>query len=78
MFYTANRAHHADVGGMSAGSMPLSREIYQEGIIIPPIKLEEDGRINEMFMKILNDANIGCGGSLWIFVIATNMLCATG
>jgi N-methylhydantoinase B len=53
MFYTANRAHHADVGGMSAGSMPLSREIYQEGIIIPPIKLEEDGRINEMFMKIL-------------------------
>src|SRR3984957_13669053 len=31
-FYVANRAHHADVGGMSPGSMPLAREIYQEGI----------------------------------------------
>ena len=30
-FYVANRAHHADVGGMSPGSMPLAREIYQEG-----------------------------------------------
>src|SRR5947207_8715644 len=29
MFYVANRAHHADVGGMSPGSMPLAREIYQ-------------------------------------------------
>src|SRR5258708_9261746 len=31
-FYLANRAHHADVGGMSPGSMPLAREIYQEGL----------------------------------------------
>ncbi len=39
VFYVANRAHHADVGGMSPGSMPLAREIYQEGIRIPPILL---------------------------------------
>src|SRR5580700_5513570 len=38
-FYVANRAHHADVGGMSPGSMPLAREIYQEGIRIPPVLL---------------------------------------
>jgi N-methylhydantoinase B/oxoprolinase/acetone carboxylase alpha subunit len=38
-FYVANRAHHSDVGGMSPGSMPLAREIFQEGLIIPPIKL---------------------------------------
>ena len=38
-FYVANRAHHSDVGGMSPGSMPLAREIYQEGLIIPPIHL---------------------------------------
>jgi N-methylhydantoinase B/oxoprolinase/acetone carboxylase alpha subunit len=38
-FYVANRAHHSDVGGMSPGSMPVAREIYQEGLIIPPIKL---------------------------------------
>src|SRR5450755_4007322 len=38
-FYVANRAHHADVGGMSPGSMPLARENYQEGVGIPPILL---------------------------------------
>src|SRR5579875_3293773 len=38
-FYTASRAHHADVGGMYAGSMGPAREIYQEGIRIPPILL---------------------------------------
>ena len=38
-FFVANRAHHSDVGGMSPGSMPLAREIFQEGLIIPPIRL---------------------------------------
>ncbi len=47
MGFVANRAHHADVGGMSAGSMPMSEELYQEGVIIPPIKLVQDGRINQ-------------------------------
>jgi len=37
--YVASRAHHSDVGGMSPGSMPLAREIYQEGLRIPPILL---------------------------------------
>lgn len=37
--YTATRAHHADVGGMAPGSMPMSRELYQEGLIIPPTLL---------------------------------------
>jgi N-methylhydantoinase B/oxoprolinase/acetone carboxylase alpha subunit len=44
-FYAANRAHHSDVGGMSPGSMPLAREIYQEGLIIPPVKLVRSGAI---------------------------------
>ncbi|HEV2422196.1 MAG TPA: hydantoinase B/oxoprolinase family protein [Candidatus Acidoferrales bacterium] len=44
-FYVANRAHHADVGGAQAGSMSLSREIFQEGIRIPPVKIFENGRI---------------------------------
>ena len=38
-FYVANRAHHADVGGMYPGSMGPCREIAQEGIRIPPVKL---------------------------------------
>jgi N-methylhydantoinase B len=38
--FAVTRAHHSDVGGMSPGSMPSgSREIYQEGIIIPPVRL---------------------------------------
>ncbi len=41
-FFVASRAHHADVGGMSPGSLPLSTELYQEGIILPPVRLTED------------------------------------
>src|SRR5215472_7650203 len=46
-FYVASRAHHADVGGMYPGSMGTCREIYQEGVRIPPIKLMEGGRMQE-------------------------------
>ena len=42
-FYVANRAHHSDVGGMSPGSMPVAREIYQEGLILPPVRLARRG-----------------------------------
>ncbi|KHK01189.1 hydantoinase B/oxoprolinase family protein [Desulfovibrio sp. TomC] len=45
LFYVASRAHHADVGGMAAGSMPLSTSIYQEGLIIPPLKVVAGGEI---------------------------------
>lgn len=51
--FAANRAHHADVGGISAGSMPTATEIYQEGIIIPPIKLWEAGRANEAALALI-------------------------
>lgn len=44
-FYVANRAHHSDVGGMSPGSMPVAREIFQEGLILPPVRLVRRGRI---------------------------------
>ncbi len=52
-FYVASRAHHADVGGMSPGSMPLAREVYQEGLIIPPIKLVERGRMNQAVLSLI-------------------------
>jgi len=45
--FVASRAHHADVGGSAAGSMSIAREIYQEGIIIPPVKLYERGQQNQ-------------------------------
>jgi len=52
-FFVASRAHHADIGGMSPGSMPLSTEIYQEGLIIPPLKLVEAGRRNEALWELI-------------------------
>lgn len=52
-YFVANRAHHADVGGMSPGSMPLSTEIFQEGIIIPPVKLEAGGKLNRDLLRII-------------------------
>ena len=42
--YAAVRAHHADVGGMSPGSMPFgATELVQEGLIVPPVRLERAG-----------------------------------
>ncbi len=52
-FFVASRAHHADVGGMSPGSMPLASEIYQEGLIIPPVKLVEAGQTNQAVLDII-------------------------
>ena len=51
--YVANRAHHADVGGISPGSMPIATELYQEGIIIPPIKLWQRGQLNEAALALI-------------------------
>jgi len=44
-FYVASRAHHADVGGTYPGSMGPCREIYQEGLRIPPVKIMREGKI---------------------------------
>jgi N-methylhydantoinase B len=52
-FYVAARAHHSDVGGMSPGSMPLSQEIFQEGIRIPPLKLYSRGKLDRSLLQFL-------------------------
>jgi len=45
--YAVSRAHHADVGGMTPGSMPAgAREIQQEGLRLPPIRLASDGEVD--------------------------------
>ena len=51
--FVANRAHHADVGGMVPGSMPVATEIFQEGLRIPPLKLWEGGRRNEAAWSLI-------------------------
>src|SRR6202043_1915287 len=52
-FYVASRAHHADVGGAYAGSMGLCREIYQEGLRIPPVKIMRAGKIERDILALL-------------------------
>jgi N-methylhydantoinase B len=51
--YTATRAHHADIGGMAPGSMPMSRELYQEGLIIPPLLMIERGSPNTALLELI-------------------------
>ncbi len=56
LFFIANRAHHSDIGGMTPGSMPLATEIFQEGLIIPPVKLIKKGDIDkDLFELILSN-----------------------
>ena len=52
--YVANMAHHVDVGGGAPASVGAFREVYQEGIIIPPVKLVASGEIvDDVFRLIL-------------------------
>ena len=52
-FYAAARAHHADVGGMYAGSMGPAQEIYQEGLRIPPVLLMRAGEMVSGILAVL-------------------------
>ena len=52
-FFVANRAHHADVGGMTPGSMPLATSVIQEGIRIPPVKLVQAGEIDTDLWELI-------------------------
>ena len=53
-FYVGSRGHHADIGGISPGSMPpFSRRIEEEGVQIQNFKLVEAGRLREQEMLAL-------------------------
>ncbi len=52
-FYVASRAHHADVGGMAPGSLPLSTSLYQEGIIIPPTRIVANGMLRVEVLDLI-------------------------
>lgn len=52
--FVANRAHHADIGGMTPGSLPPhATELYHEGLIIPPIILVENGNVVEPLLDLV-------------------------
>lgn len=51
--YAASVAHHVDIGGMAPGGLSLSTDIYQEGVIIPPVRLLADGEIVEDIFNLI-------------------------
>jgi len=51
--FVVNRAHHADIGGETPGSMPLSQRLEQEGIVIAPTLLVENGRLIEKTLSMI-------------------------
>ena len=52
--FAASMTHHQDVGGMAPGSVPTdAREVFQEGIRLPPLRLREGDRFNDTLLQIL-------------------------
>ena len=49
--FCANRAHHADIGSDAPGSMPVSQALEEEGILIEPTLLMQNGKMDEEFMQ---------------------------
>ena len=54
--FVANRAHHADIGGSTPGSMPISHRLDEEGIIIAPSYLVRGGALDEEFLDSIVSA----------------------
>jgi len=54
--FVANRAHHANVGGSTPGSMPISRSLDEEGMVIPPTKLVRRGELDEQVLDAITRA----------------------
>ena len=53
-FWSINRAHHSDIGGATYGAYnAAAREIWQEGLRLPPIRLYDKGRIREDILRLL-------------------------
>ena len=63
--FVVNRAHHADIGSDAPGSMPLSTDLAQEGLLIPPMKLHNRGEADPVVLGMLGqlDSAAVVGGS---------------
>ncbi|RUM93682.1 MAG: hydantoinase B/oxoprolinase family protein [Thiothrix sp.] len=49
--FVANRAHYADIGAIAPGSMPLSRSLDEEGVLIPPQKICSGGELQQVLIE---------------------------
>ena len=54
--FVTNRAHHADIGASTPGSMPISQRLDEEGVIIPPSYLIRMGALDEAFLHSIVSA----------------------
>ncbi len=61
--FVANRAHHADIGAATPGSMPVSRRIDEEGLVIPPSRLMRRGELDQAFFRRLTEATVDPQGA---------------
>ena len=53
LFFVANRAHHADIGGATPGSMGVASDVYGEGVRIPPVRIVRHGEVCDDVMKLI-------------------------
>jgi N-methylhydantoinase B len=53
LFFVANRAHHADIGGATPGSMGNATDVYGEGLRIPPVRIVREGEVCDDVMKLI-------------------------
>jgi len=60
--FIVNRAHHADIGATSPGSMPLSTSLNEEGLVISPRKLIKTGELDEDYFKFIT-SHMSCNDS---------------
>lgn len=51
--FVANMAHHVDVGGSSPASLGVNRELFQEGLIIPPTRIAAAGAVDENVLGLM-------------------------
>jgi N-methylhydantoinase B len=76
--FAAIRAHHADVGGMTPGSMPQgATELVQEGIVVPPLRIASAGRWVEEVLELLL-ANVRTPEERLGDLMAQRAACAAG
>jgi N-methylhydantoinase B len=51
-WFLVNRAHHADVGGQSPGSMGIAADLHAEGLVLPPVLLRRRGRLQTDLLRL--------------------------
>ena len=52
--FVANVAHHVDIGGSAPGSLAVTTEVFQEGLIIPPVKLVRNGEFDPDLLRFIS------------------------